>query len=287
MNDIYMDLNRHLCELFRDIAAGDYGNSRIEALFELTREEKYPGYITDLAENFGMMLVQVEARELRSQHLIRELEQARLELREYAQTLEQKVAEKTTDLRLANEELMRLSLVDGLTGIANRRHFNQYLESTWQLLSREQKPLSLILIDVDFFKKYNDHFGHSLGDECLARVAQALSSCARRSPDLVTRYGGEEFAVILPDTDPCGAVYCAETMRSAVKSLAMQHPHSLPDQRVTISLGVATACPEAEATPISLIKAADACLYQAKAAGRNRVVSAPHPGDPGRQGNAP
>jgi diguanylate cyclase (GGDEF)-like protein len=136
--------------------------------------------------------------------------------------------------------------------------------------------VSLVFIDIDHFKKYNDHYGHLAGDDCLRRVAQALQHAVKRPFDLVARYGGEEFAVVLPDTGVPGAKRLAEEMRKAVELLDIAHAASPVSGRVTISAGVAAIAPEAGAQPDMLIAAADACLYEAKLAGRNRVVIATH-----------
>jgi diguanylate cyclase (GGDEF)-like protein len=173
-------------------------------------------------------------------------------------------------LEIANQELQRLASLDGLTGVANRRRFDQYIESEWQRLSREKLPLSLILCDIDFFKKYNDSYGHQAGDACLRQVADALRFCARRSVDLVARYGGEEFAVILPNITVAEAGRVAEEMRSVVNTLQIPHVQSGVSQHVTLSLGVACMNPTPSTSPTMLVAASDAALYQAKAAGRNR-----------------
>lgn len=172
-------------------------------------------------------------------------------------------------LEIANRELQRLASLDGLTGVANRRRFDEYLDAEWQHLAREQLPLSLILCDIDFFKKYNDAYGHQAGDACLRRVADALRFCARRSVDLVARYGGEEFAVILPNTTDIGATLVAEEIRTVVNALEIAHAQSAVSEHVTLSLGVACMQPSHNATPSMLIASADAALYKAKAAGRN------------------
>lgn len=269
----FLALNERLCELVYNIASGNYDDSSVDALYELTRASVYPRQITQLAESFGLMLVRLQARELHAQTLIRDLERARTALQEYTHHLEQRVEEKTNDLRIANEELTRLSLMDGLTGIANRRHFDRYLESEWNRSIRKHAPLSLILIDVDHFKRYNDALGHLQGDESLCLLARTICGCTRRSSDLVARYGGEEFAAILPETDITGAVYCAETMREAVENLGVSHPDSTTGPVMTISLGVARAYPVRQESAATLIARADHCLYQAKSGGRNRVVA--------------
>lgn len=173
-------------------------------------------------------------------------------------------------LQLANRELRLLASLDGLTGVANRRRFDEYLEDEWRRMSREHLPLSLILCDIDFFKKYNDTYGHQAGDACLRRVADALRFCVKRSCDLVARYGGEEFAVILPNTTVSGAFQVAEEIRNAVHLLEITHAQSPVSQYVTLSLGVACIYPAHNTSSTMLIAAADEALYQAKAAGRNR-----------------
>ncbi len=172
-------------------------------------------------------------------------------------------------LQVANRELQRLATLDGLTGVANRRRFDQYLDDEWQQMTRENLPLSLILCDIDFFKRYNDTYGHQAGDDCLRRVADALRFCAKRSIDLVARYGGEEFAVILPNTTTAGAVQVAEEIRLVVNSLNIPHKRSDVSPHLTLSLGIACAEPTPQLSPSTLIAAADAALYKAKAAGRD------------------
>ena len=182
---------------------------------------------------------------------------------------ERKYAEKT--LKDANDRLERLSASDGLTQVANRRCFDQTIEREWKRLQRTKEPLSLIMSDVDFFKLFNDTYGHQGGDDCLKSVAGALSATVRRGGDCVARYGGEEFAVILPATDEQGAIKVAENLRQAVENLAMEHKKSAVAPCVTLSLGVATMIPSEAGTTELLINQADKALYQAKSSGRNRV----------------
>jgi diguanylate cyclase (GGDEF)-like protein/PAS domain S-box-containing protein len=184
---------------------------------------------------------------------------------------ERKYAENT--LTEANERLERLATSDGLTQVANRRCFDLTLKREWNRLRRTNEQLSLIMSDVDFFKRYNDAYGHQGGDDCLKAVAGALSETVKRGGDCVARYGGEEFAVILPETDGPGATKAAERIRQAVENLSLEHKDSLVGPFVTISLGVATTIPTGDGTPELLIKSADEALYQAKSSGRNRVVS--------------
>ena len=174
-----------------------------------------------------------------------------------------------------NAILEALSSLDGLTGIANRRRFDEALETEWRRGRREGTELSLLLIDVDFFKRYNDHYGHLAGDDCLRRVAAALKSSAHRAADLVARYGGEEFCILMGHTDAPGAAQVAETARRAIEELAIAHARSDAASVVTISLGSATLTPGNDFEGESLIKLADGALYQAKKDGRNRHRAAP------------
>lgn len=175
-------------------------------------------------------------------------------------------------LEEANERLKQLVSLDGLTQVANRRRFDEYLDQEWRRMAREELPISLVLCDIDFFKRFNDTYGHQAGDRCLQQVAQSLMHAARRPADLVARYGGEEFAVILPNTKAHGAVQVAEEMRSQVRSLAIAHADSPVSSLVTLSLGVVSILPQLEIPVASLIATADKALYQAKAQGRDRVV---------------
>jgi diguanylate cyclase (GGDEF)-like protein len=176
-------------------------------------------------------------------------------------------------LKLQSDLLRSMALMDGLTGVANRRKFNEDILAAWRLCLREQKPLSLILVDVDYFKRYNDRYGHQAGDDCLKSVAQTLSETVRRPYDLVARYGGEEFACVLPNTVLSGAVEIAERMQERVRTLGIEHSASDVDRVVTISLGVATLTPTRDLEFQALIEAADKQLYEAKNAGRARVCS--------------
>lgn len=175
-------------------------------------------------------------------------------------------------LREMAVELESQTLVDGLTGIANRRRFDLHLEDEFRRAKRNAAPVSLIMIDVDYFKDFNDNYGHQRGDDCLVQIAGALSRVLNRARDLVARYGGEEFTVVLPDTDEDGAMQVAQAMRAEVAALAVEHAYSGVARHVTISLGVSTLVPELSTTTGSLIHAADRALYQAKRAGRNCVA---------------
>jgi diguanylate cyclase (GGDEF)-like protein len=183
------------------------------------------------------------------------------------------VKDRTKRLEEANRALGRLALLDHLTEIANRRQFNKVLENEWRRAARGKKPLSLIMIDIDHFKTYNDSFGHQAGDEALKAVASALKSCVHRPADVVARYGGEEFIVLLADTDAGGALAVAGRLRLAVEDLNIAPTRSETGGRLTISLGAATAVPKKMISSSRLVGAADEALYRAKQGGRNRVES--------------
>ena len=175
-------------------------------------------------------------------------------------------------LKQANLELQQLSVIDGLTQIPNRRKFDRYIAAEWTRLSRDKSPLSLILCDIDYFKLYNDTYGHPAGDRCLKRVAQAISKVVKRPSDLLARYGGEEFVLVLPQTPLEGAKYLAQQIRLQVQSLKIPHLRSSIDIYVTISLGVSCCIPNSDFNYEVLVAAADRGLYQAKARGRNQAV---------------
>ena len=168
--------------------------------------------------------------------------------------------------------LKNLSLTDGLTGIPNRRYFDQVLLREWHRCQRQQSLLAVILIDIDHFKKYNDYFGHLEGDLCLKKFAKVVDACRRRKTDLVARFGGEEFAAVLPDTSPTGALNMAERILQSLRKERIPHP--LDDQSgiVTASIGLFSAVPDTQTAPEELIDCADKALYKAKKAGRNRVI---------------
>jgi diguanylate cyclase (GGDEF)-like protein len=184
-----------------------------------------------------------------------------------------KLLETSRDLAAANRELENLSRQDGLTGIANRRYFDSYLQSEVRRASRDRQPLSLILADVDYFKAYNDYYGHQAGDDCLRQVASALRSVARRPADLAARYGGEEFAVVLPATALDGAVDVAKTLAREIEGLSITHDRSGASNRISLSQGIASLVPTNDTTPESVIELADQALYQAKQQGRSRYVT--------------
>ncbi|WP_332874009.1 diguanylate cyclase [Amphritea pacifica] len=204
------------------------------------------------------------------------IENARLyeQIQDYSRTLEEKVIERTASLEQLNLELRGLADCDGLTGVANRRRGDAYLLEVWRRLRREKKPLSVIMLDVDHFKAFNDSYGHQAGDDCLIAVAAKVKETLFRPADLIARYGGEEFMIILPDTDAEGAVKVGETVRQAVQDMAIVHEHSSAGTVVTVSVGTATIVPEAMDGSEPLLREADIALYRAKRMGRNQVHAA-------------
>ena len=172
-----------------------------------------------------------------------------------------------------NEELKKISIRDGLTEIYNRRYFHQYFEREWKRAIRDKKLISLIMIDIDFFKLFNDTYGHLAGDDCLIQIANTLNDLVNRPADLFARYGGEEFVAILPGTEKDGTLLLAEEMRKAVEALKIEHTSSTISEYVTISLGVGTIFPDNKSSSNALINLADKILYKVKQSGRNMVKS--------------
>ncbi len=182
-----------------------------------------------------------------------------------------------TALQQANEKLQELVVMDSLTEVANRRHFDDRLQQEWQRCAREQLSLSLILCDIDYFKFYNDTYGHLAGDACLKQVAGAITRAVKRPADLVARYGGEEFAAILPNTDFQGAVYVAQRIQQEVLRLQIVHASSCGNKYITLSQGIASTVPSYKLSPDVLIADADKALYEAKQQGRNRYCPCSSP----------
>lgn len=193
----------------------------------------------------------------------RELDRRLLELEELQQQLEE-----------TNEQLRQLSVIDGLTGLLNRRRFDEILAEEWLRASREKKPLSLLMIDIDHFKEYNDTYGHLMGDSALRKVAKSLAESTQRHIDRLARYGGEEFVAILPDTDLDGALKVAEKMRQTISRLKTEHLGSSTSSTLSVSIGVSSVVPSGNHSQLTLIQQADSALYEAKESGRNRCVGA-------------
>lgn len=181
---------------------------------------------------------------------------------------------KRTEEKLINlqHELERLSFKDGLTGVGNRRCFDAVMKTEWSSAQRSRQPLSLVMLDIDYFKQYNDHYGHIQGDSCLKRVGTVLDSTATRPRDFLARYGGEEFVLVLPETDAESALEVAERCRELIVQEQIPHEKSRVAQMLTVSLGVGTMIPTPGDEPLSFIDAVDRAMYQAKLRGRNRIA---------------
>ena len=178
--------------------------------------------------------------------------------------------ELMNSLQTVNTQLRKITVIDELTQVANRRGFDESLEREWSRAKRNKSPISLIMIDLDFFKQYNDRYGHLKGDECLKQVAAFFENCLNRPSDLVARFGGEEFAIVMPDTNLGGAMKFAEKLQSDIKHLQIKNPDSEISQHLTVSIGVASAVPEDEMYT-NLIASSDEALYKAKRQGRNVI----------------
>jgi diguanylate cyclase (GGDEF)-like protein len=178
--------------------------------------------------------------------------------------------QQNAKLESENQELRRLANTDALTQTANRRLFDQRLQQEWQRLMREHLWCSLILLDIDYFKRYNDVYGHQAGDKCLALVAQTIKTAIKRPADLLARYGGEEFAIILPNTDLAGAVAVADRIQTAIRTQAIPHKSSPVSDRLSVSMGITSQVPNRDSSTEMLVARADAALYTAKQSGRDR-----------------
>ncbi len=187
----------------------------------------------------------------------------------------ERIADMRQQLKQANRELLRMTVRDGLTGIANRRHFDEVISREAKRAIRTGSSLSLVMCDIDYFKPYNDNYGHQSGDDCLKYVARTMAKVSKRPGDLVARYGGEEFAIILPETELSGGLAIAENIRSAIDNLNLSHNYSLASDHITLSAGVGTISPvngdDVAKLVKTLIKEADQGLYLAKQQGRNQV----------------
>lgn len=235
----------------RDIIGGNY-----QARADVSGNNE----VSELARAFNLM----------GEHVLKLLG----DLGEHNARLEERVRDRTAALEAANQKLALLSTSDGLTGLANRRQLDHVLDVEWRRAVRHAGPIALVMVDVDHFKHFNDHYGHQEGDECLRQIASVLAHHAQRSGELAARYGGEEFAIVLPGADADEAGALAEEVRRAIVGLAM--PHVMSEFAVvTVSLGVASVIPDGSEGVSGLIAAADRALYRAKAAGRNRVELMP------------
>lgn len=235
------------------------------------RDLNWPQEIRALRAQFMTLLAKmIRARDSQND-LLAQSEELRFALHDEVMSRQAIIQEKTVALERANQTLERLARIDGLTGLCNRRVFDEELTRSWRAAIRDQQPLSVVLIDVDHFKAYNDHYGHLTGDDCLRAVARVLDDAARRPGDLAARFGGEEFALLLPRTDLAGAVRIGQALVSQVRELNIEHVKSSTGC-ISVSAGVAQVQYSDSATPDKLLQAADSQLYVAKETGRNRCV---------------
>jgi diguanylate cyclase (GGDEF)-like protein len=209
---------------------------------------------------------------IQHQQLIKQNEQLQQEI-QARKEIEAALQKSQLELQKLNQELDRLAHLDGLTQTANRRQFDHYLKQEWDRLSREQNPLSLIMCDVDYFKSYNDTYGHQAGDDCLRAIAQAISQAISCSQGLVARYGGEEFGIVLPEIEPSEANLIAQKIQQEVGNLQLVHAGSQVNSYITLSLGITCLIPQHDSSSFLLIELADRALYQAKKQGRNCIIT--------------
>ena len=247
-----------------------HSQTRLEALgasaYQQGLDRRQLGGEDDADRHWGVMAIALPESGTWIEEAIAAAQSITLEM---ALALEQ--ANQYQELITANHELQKLALSDGLTSLANRRRFDEHLIDEWQRLARDQRPLSLILCDLDHFKRYNDAFGHPAGDRCLIRVARALLNGPQRPADLVARYGGEEFAIILPNTDTHGAWRIAQKVHSHIRDLEIPHAPNNEKAYVTVTMGISTVVPSHSSTAQLLVQAADLALYHAKQQGRDRT----------------
>lgn len=237
----------------------------LHGLLQLQRVEQSQDELSDLVEGVNQLQYSLSA-------YLEQQQRYEQELSAHRDHLAQLVQERTSELETANQRLQDLARTDALTGLSNRRHFDEVQGIEMRRTRRDKVPLALLICDVDFFKAYNDHLGHAAGDECLRMVSHALRTGLIRAGDMVARIGGEEFAVLLPGAGLVGASKVAERLREAVQASAIAHPHSAVSAVVTVSIGLAVTHPEEPLEFDALYRLADEALYRAKQAGRNRVA---------------
>ena len=244
----------------------------------LVMEIPKAAFAEHLASIPGPLMALLQIFSDRARQDLESLVSANLKLQTQAEEMDRKNRELTEtrrQLEQRNRDLERLSALDTLTQIANRRRFDMVLRQEWRRAVRDEAPISLLFCDIDYFKRFNDTYGHQTGDECLVRVAQAMEEMLNRPADLVARYGGEEFIALLVDTDAEGARMLADRMRARIEELKVENRHSsVGGGMLTVSLGVATVVPNPMLRPEDLVDLADRALYAAKASGRNRISTA-------------
>jgi diguanylate cyclase (GGDEF)-like protein/PAS domain S-box-containing protein len=238
---------------------------------QLNGQHVWYGMILDITERKQVEKILADYNESLEKEVHERTLELELEVQERKRA-EEKARRAEAALRQANVKLELLATLDGLTQIANRRRFDEFLNQTWRLMMRDGQKMSVILCDVDYFKRYNDTYGHQAGDACLQQIADVLQKTANRAGDLVARYGGEEFAIILGSTDELGARSLCYNIRWAIAELNIPHSASDVNSHVTLSIGICTMVPSLQVLPESLVAMADKALYKAKHLGRNRVV---------------
>jgi diguanylate cyclase (GGDEF)-like protein len=269
----HLSHGKTFAELFPDMVGG-----KIHDVIKTTLSEEIASPSVQLPTKFHFPLYASQANAIDDIRLHQDVKIVALEVATQPRyciieiTDVSQIVARERQLKKEAQELKSQTFSDDLTGVANRRHFNVHLEDEFRRSKRTASPLSLVMIDVDYFKKYNDKYGHQSGDQCLVQIAEAMSRVLARPCDLLARYGGEEFIAVLPDTNAAGALKIAETMRTEVEALSIAHLSSDIAQHVTISLGVFTQIPQPNTTITHLIGAADRALYRAKHAGRNCTV---------------
>ena len=255
----------------RDLAWLQFWQAQGELRLPLWSQDRLWGY---LMLQYSTQAIFSRENEQFLKLMVKQLQIAieRTELYGQLKTTQTQLLNTIDQLEAANHKLEQIAKYDSLTQLANRRYLDSYLEREWQRACREHQPLSAILIDIDYFKLYNDTYGHLQGDNCLKQVGQLLLHDAKRPADLVARYGGEEFVVVLPNTKKSGAIVVAQQIQTAVNQAQIPHVTHQFSDHVTISLGVATLLPDQNQSPTQLLTLADKALYQAKQTGRNCYV---------------